>query len=93
MQVSELSPDRRERLYTSRIIKHTEDCNERCLCGKYAWVYDGQGVANRDVSDISLLLVRHKSDIGRKTWSLEIRIPYARLVLALENYYTYTTNT
>lgn len=68
--------------------KHTVECDENCSCGKYVWVYDEQIHSSKAVlGEISLLLVRHKAEDNKKTWSVEIQIPYERLVLALQNYY------
>ena len=89
MQVSELSQERRVKFYASRIMKHAEDCDTSrgCLCGRYAWVYDEQGSANREGEGISLLLARRKLEGNRKIWSVEIRISYERLVSVLQDYY------
>jgi hypothetical protein len=70
---------------------HTAECDENCGCGKYLWVYDEQGgqifEEFDDAEGIYLLLARHKTVDHRKTWSVEIRIPYDRLALALQDYY------
>jgi len=89
MQVSELSQERRVQFYASRIMKHAEDCDTTrgCLCGRYAWVYDGKGPVNREGKGICMLLVRRKLEGNRKTWSVEMRISYERLVSMLQDYY------